>query len=482
VIEGTLSIDEFAPYTNFKKTTLGSYLRSDAKFPRLKDGQINYANTETSKILRGNAFREFLKSIGVTSSLSGLGGGRRFSIPNKEQKIQLKEYYNENEQRGRSRWWRHKVSKSSMKHGLYASTSGNLKTLLRHAQGNLNGMIEEFSDPALKTYLKKHPNMLKNATMRFDPQALKLNYLSLDEAFKNSDTIGELRENLKFEIDHNRSMTDYWKKLSKGNRISAVNSLFNDAEFAHNLSIVSKRYNRSVKERVYEAMNKPGNIGRTKELSALETELTNLGHRYYAGDQWRGRKLEFKPGYRDTVLDSWSKQFEAGTGQKWSEQFKKLGLKRWNMAMKEVTLKPDQLKQLGTFLGCPRALGAEGGRIGLQAGGQGLSACISTKLKQPGAIEKIAALPEEVGGALGKLKNTATSFLGMLGRVGTKAAPLAAIAALGAIAEPLVKQFRSDDYSTYLSDPEQQKGMLLSMLEAETPKVDEEILKWNNFH
>ena len=41
-----------------------------------------------------------------------------------------------------------------------------------------------------------------------------------------------------------------------------------------------------------------------------------------------------------------------------------------------------------------------------------------------------------------------------------------------------MKQFRSDDYSTYLSDPEQQKGMLLSMLEAETPKVDQEILKW----
>ena len=32
--------------------------------------------------------------------------------------------------------------------------------------------------------------------------------------------------------------------------------------------------------------------------------------------------------------------------------------------------------------------------------------------------------------------------------------------------EPLVKQFRSDDPSTYLSNPEQQKGMLLATLEA----------------
>ena len=114
----------------------------------------------------------------------------------------------------------------------------------------------------------------------------------------------------------------------------------------------------------------------------------------------------------------------------------------------------------------------------LATGGQGLSACVSTKLKQPGAIEKIAALPEEVGGALGKLKNTATTFLGTLGRGGVKAAPLAAIAAAGAAIEPLVKQFRNDDPSTYLSNPEQQKGMLLSMIEGETPKVDEEILKW----
>jgi len=65
-----------------------------------------------------------------------------------------------------------------------------------------------------------------------------------------------------------------------------------------------------------------------------------------------------------------------------------------------------------------------------------------------------------------------------LGRGGVKAAPYAAIAAVGAAAEPLVKQFRNDDPSTYLSNPEQQKGMLLSMLEAETPQVDEEILKW----
>jgi len=59
-----------------------------------------------------------------------------------------------------------------------------------------------------------------------------------------------------------------------------------------------------------------------------------------------------------------------------------------------------------------------------------------------------------------------------------KAAPYAALAAVGAGIEPLVKQFRIDDPTTYLTDESQMKGMLLATIEGETPKVDEEILKW----
>ena len=49
---------------------------------------------------------------------------------------------------------------------------------------------------------------------------------------------------------------------------------------------------------------------------------------------------------------------------------------------------------------------------------------------------------------------------------------------------PLVKQFRNDDPTTYLTDEDQMKGMLVATLEeprAVVPKpvaVDEEILKW----
>ena len=43
---------------------------------------------------------------------------------------------------------------------------------------------------------------------------------------------------------------------------------------------------------------------------------------------------------------------------------------------------------------------------------------------------------------------------------------------------PLVKQFRNDDPTTYLTDEDQMKGMLIATLEGQPLAVDEEILKW----
>ena len=134
---------------------------------------------------------------------------------------------------------------------------------------------------------------------------------------------------------------------------------------------------------------------------------------------------------------------------------------------------PDKV-QTAIRLGCLAA--AEGGRIGY-ALGSGTINCVNQKLtKQP--VESSMALKTTEG--IGKVRGAATNFLKLLGRGGVKAAPLAAVAAVGAAAEPLVKQFRNDDPTTYMTDPDQQKGVLLSLVEQETPKVDEEILKWQN--
>ena len=107
--------------------------------------------------------------------------------------------------------------------------------------------------------------------------------------------------------------------------------------------------------------------------------------------------------------------------------------------------------------------------------------CATAIEKNPIKSAEIFSKLPDTTGAVSKLKDVSTRFLSMLGRGGLKAAPLAALAAAGAAIEPamkLVKQFRSDDPTTYLTDENQQKGMLIATIEGETPKVDEEILKW----
>ena len=41
---------------------------------------------------------------------------------------------------------------------------------------------------------------------------------------------------------------------------------------------------------------------------------------------------------------------------------------------------------------------------------------------------------------------------------------------------PLVRQFRNDDPTTYLTDEDQMKGMLITTLEGEPRAVDQEVL------
>jgi len=105
--------------------------------------------------------------------------------------------------------------------------------------------------------------------------------------------------------------------------------------------------------------------------------------------------------------------------------------------------------------------------------------CVAAINRDPvGAAKKLSNL-EATSGPVAAVKNAARGFLGALGRFGPKAGMYGAIAAAGAVAQPLVKQFRNDDPSTYLTDPDQQEGMLLATLEAqERPKPRNEILDW----
>ena len=123
-------------------------------------------------------------------------------------------------------------------------------------------------------------------------------------------------------------------------------------------------------------------------------------------------------------------------------------------------------------LGCLKA--AEGGRIGYAVGTATIN-CVNTKLTNEPLQSSMKLRVTE---GIGKIKPAATNFLKILGRGGARAAPLAALAGVGAVIEPLVRSFVVDDPTTYLTDESQMKGMLLATIEGETPKVDEEILKW----
>jgi len=104
--------------------------------------------------------------------------------------------------------------------------------------------------------------------------------------------------------------------------------------------------------------------------------------------------------------------------------------------------------------------------------------CATAIEKNPIKSAEIFSKLPDTTGAVSKLKDVSTRFLSMLGRGGVRAAPYAALAAVGAGIEPLVKFFKSDDPTTYLTDESQMKGMLLATIEGETPKVDEELLNW----
>ena len=100
---------------------------------------------------------------------------------------------------------------------------------------------------------------------------------------------------------------------------------------------------------------------------------------------------------------------------------------------------------------------AEGGRIGFAAGSncakQMESAFNSDPVKTTEQINRLKTVPENI-------KSAGTGFLNMIKRGGK----FGAIAAAGAATAGLVKTFMNDDPTTYLSNEDQQKNMLISMV------------------
>jgi len=97
----------------------------------------------------------------------------------------------------------------------------------------------------------------------------------------------------------------------------------------------------------------------------------------------------------------------------------------------------------------------------LANGGQGCGAQMAAALDEDpiGTATKVQSLQSE-GGSVNRIKSAATSFL----NIAKKGGKFGALAAVGAAGAGVVKKFMNDDPTTYLSNEEQQKNMLIDMV------------------
>jgi len=129
----------------------------------------------------------------------------------------------------------------------------------------------------------------------------------------------------------------------------------------------------------------------------------------------------------------------------------------------------------------------KGGRVGFANGGAGCVDQVNEALKTD--PKKIAQDINKTEGIANKVKNTSTKFLTALkqnpnllkGRFGTIAAAGVGAVAAGVGAGALVKAFRNDDPSTYLTNDSQMEGMIIADVEDKGKEVDDNILLDNQF-
>ena len=129
----------------------------------------------------------------------------------------------------------------------------------------------------------------------------------------------------------------------------------------------------------------------------------------------------------------------------------------------------------------------KGGRVGFANGGAGCVTEVNEALKNN--PKKLAQDINKTEGIANKVKNAGTKFLTALkenpnilrGSLGSKIALGLGTVAAGAGAGALVKQFKSDDPSTYLTDTGQMEGMLIADVDQLGRGVEDNIFLDNQF-
>jgi len=176
----------------------------------------------------------------------------------------------------------------------------------------------------------------------------------------------------------------------------------------------------------------------TPRLGDLETSA-NLA---FQSADLNIKKIKLSPSRMKTIVDSIDKMLAGGlldtaTAGKYSEISK---------LAKQCTL-----------------LRADGGRIAFAEGGPCAQAQNAVRTLDNSDMVKIGSnIDDAMQGPMGKIRDVSKSLIQSPRLRG--AGKFGAIAAGGAVAAGLVKQFMNDDPSTYLSDENQQKNMLIDMI------------------
>jgi len=359
-----------------------------------------------------------------------------------------------------------------------------IKDLAAPTAVQLNEILFEF--PGESKYRKYGSEAVRQSKLRIRDQLLKTKGPKLrvlrDNIIKYSNTVGR-------ELDEAMGVSATFERAPG---YTELGQLIAEKANQAKMSEIDAPFSR-IFQRVVEGNRGPINVLKNKynTLDEAIKDFNKVSKNFQKTWKVDTPIIEFKPGQKlnpkDFIkhFDKLSKEAKANVTQLAE---KGIGLRSRAMPMIEMLYgiykKSEGADKIAiqTILGCRKAA-ESGGRIGFAAGT--LDVCVNTKLTNQ-TLESgqkiVAGIEEGATGVLGKMRNAARGFLGALGKFGPKVGKYGAVVAAGALAQPavdLVRQFMNDDPTTYLTDPDQQAGMLLATLEAqERPKPRNEILDW----
>jgi hypothetical protein len=309
-------------------------------------------------------------------------------------------------------------------------------------------------------------------TPLYQPEKWKSIRKNLNTYFRIKQAVIKKYPNLNFELDHPLAKSTLRKYLeAKPQDLVRVNPMTQQLNRGFKKAL-DERYGAAIKEKNIVKLNAIDKIAKDLNVSFGKVNQDFKTFDYGpASKSFENLNMGEEIGKALTQQQDLSKNFgkytkansarflEAGFSE---NSYKKLVEK----GVPDVGLKQESFKRLilqlaktneNNICDLVAMKAANGGRIGFAKGGN----CATQVAEQ--FDENPVKFTQEVNKKVGiaeKVKNAGTRFL----NVAKKGGRFGAFAAAGAAAAGLVKEFRNDDPSTYLSNENQQKNMLIDMI------------------